>query len=612
MKKIIGSVKGHLALAVILTLLINATPSNAQELVSVSDITGGSSVFVFRSSEKGAPKKFISKTRAVRTKPQRIETARKVSKQYIALSKVTPRRKRTEAVDPNDPRLTRIKTMPREEASKLFAGVGEYYMNRDDFDNAIDFFRESATMDSKNTIARNGLSEALALKGNDLLVKDSPAAARKFFEEALTYNTKNAPASFGLGEVFAALEKDDEARVNYQNALDSDKELTEIYTPLGILYYHQGEIAKADDLLTKAMAISPDDPQTQYFLGLIRYSQNSNEKALTAFRRAKTADPAYSEAFYQSGETLLRLNKPAEAVADFTTATTLKPNYFEAWLGLGAAHYVMNNWQASADAYEKAVKLKNTSWEAYDNLGDAYRQIPDYNKAEANYRLAALFIERTPDFSKEQAADIYSKGAFMLAKQCERNMARAVKCRWDDAVTNLEKAAQYSQTGVDNSNLGWAYYNAARADLAAGNAAAAKPKLEKAKVALQKAAASNPKFIAGPLLNLGMALKDQGDYVGAEEALKKVLQKEPDWGFALNELGSVYRRQNKFKEAAAQFRKAADKEAKNAVVQFNWGEAEFLSGNLNDAKKAYANLKKLGRNDLATRLEVVTGGKVKG
>lgn len=612
MKKIIGSTQGFLTLIVILTLLINATPAKAQELVSISDITGGSSIFIFRGSSKAPPKKFVSRNRTVRTKTQRIDSVRKISRQYVALAKITPRRARVKSVEPTDPRLKDIPTMDRTVGSRLFAGVGEYYMDRDDFDNAIDFFRESAVMDSKNAVSRTGLSEALALKGNELLVKDSPAAARKFFEEALTYNDNNAPAYFGLGEVFGALENFKEAQLNYEKALKSDKDLTEIYVPLGILYYQQGEIAKADELLSKALVISPNDAQTQYFLGLIRYSQNRNEPALTAFTNAKKADPTYSEAFYQSGETLLRLNRTAEAIVDFKKATMLKANYFEAWLGLGSAQYESNNWQEAVAAYKEAVRLKNDNWVAFENLGDAYRQLPDYNGAEANYKLAALFIERTKDFSKEQVADIYSKSAFMIAKQCELNMARAVKCRWDDAINNLEKAAQYSPSGLDSGNLGWAYYNAARADIAAKNDAAARPKLEKAKIALQRSAANNPKFVAGPLLNLGMALKDMGDYAGAEEALKKVLQKEPDWTFAMNELGSVYRRQNKFKEAADQFRKAANKEEKNGFVVYNLGEAEFQIGNMGEAKKAYAKLKKLGRNDLATRLELVSGGKVKG
>ncbi|NOT49343.1 MAG: tetratricopeptide repeat protein, partial [Acidobacteria bacterium] len=454
MKKFIGSVKGIIGAAVMTAVLIGGVPVSGQELVSVSDITGGSSVFVFRSSSKAAPRKFVSKARTDRTRPQRAETARKLNKQFIALSRVAPRRVRTAVVKPDDPRLPKVKTMPAAEAAKLFAGVGEYFMDRDDFNQAIDYFREAVQLDKTYPVAKNGLSEALALKGNEELVRDARGPARRFFEEALTYNPKNAPALFGLGEVFSAEEKDSEARASYEKALASDKELTEIYVPLGILYYQAGEIAKADDLLSKAMAISPNDAETQYFLGLIRSAQNRNPEALVAFNKAKTADPTYAEAFFQAGESQIRLNKPAEAALDYKKATELKPAYFEAWLGLGAANYEANKWPESVVAYKEATRLKNNNAEAFENLADAYRQIPDYVQAEASYKLAALFIERTPNFNKEQAADIYSKSAFMVAKQCEINIARGSKCRWGDAITYLEKAAQFSQTGVDNTNLG--------------------------------------------------------------------------------------------------------------------------------------------------------------
>ncbi len=612
MKKRIGSVKRFLAMAVVATLLTGAIPAAGQELVSVSDITGGSSVFVFRSSSKAAPRKFVSRTRTTRTKTQRVETARKLGKQYVALAKVTPRRTRTNSVNPDDPRLPNVKRMTAAEAAKLFAGVGEYFMDRDDFDQAIDYFREAVQLDKKYAVARNGLSEALALKGNEELVRDARGPARRFFEEALTYNPNNAPAHFGLGEVYSAEEKYDDARKSYEAALENDKELTEIYVPLGILYYQAGEIARADDLLTKAFAISPNDPETQYFYGLIRFSQNETTDALIAFNKAKKADPTYAEAFYQAGEAELRLNRLADAAADYKKATELKPGYFEAWLGLGGANYEANKWAEAVTAYKEAVRLKNTNAEAYENLADAYRQLPDYVQAEANYKLAALFVERTPNFSKEQAADIYSKSAFMVAKQCE--ITRAARCRWGDAITYLEKAAQLSPTGVDNTNLGWAYYNAAREDLGFKNDAAARTKLEKAKAVLLKASSGSSKVTAGALMNLGRVLSDLGDYPGAIDAFNKAIQKEPDWALALNELGSVYRKQNKFKEAAAQFRKAADKEQKNPVIQFNLGEAELKNGNIGEAKKAYDRLRKLGREggDFAARLVRLSGGKIKG
>lgn len=615
MKTFMEPMKGLVGTAVISALLIGGIPASGQEMVSVSDIAGGSSVFVFRTSSKAAPRKFVSRTRPSRTKVERSETAKKFNKQYIALSKVAPRRPRTKAVNPNDPRLKDIARMEPGPASRLFAGVGEYYMDRDDFNNAIDFFREAVTLDKKYPVASNGLSEALALKGNEELVRDSRAAARRFFEEALTYNPNNAPAHFGLGEVFSADEKDQEARISYEKALASDKELTEIYVPLGILYYRAGEIAKADDLLTKAIAISPNDPETQFFLGLIRFSQNRNAEALVAFNKAKTGDPTNAEAFYQAGETEVRLNNLPEALTDYAKATQLKPAYFEAWLGLGSAQYESNNWAEAVKAYKQATLLKNTNAEAFENLADAYRQIPDYQQAETNYKLAALFIERQPDFSREQAADIYSKSAFMVAKQCELNRARNAKCRWPDAITYLEKAAQLSKSDVDTSNLGWVYYNAAREDLSFQNTAAARPKLEKAKAALLTASAGNGKISAGSLLNLGGVLVGLGDYPGAIDAYSKAIQKDANSGLAYNELGSIYRKQNKYKEAADQFRKAAGREEKNPVIQFNLGEAEYLSGNLGEAKRAYDRLKKLGTNAgnaFAARLSQISGGRIKG
>ncbi len=614
MKNAIGSLKGIVGAGVIATLLAGVVPVKGQELVSVSDITGGSSVFVFRSSAKAAPRKFVSRTRPARTRSQRIETAKKVSKQYVTLAKVNPRRQRTDAVDPNDPRMAKIKTMPADQASKLFAGVGEYYMDRDDFNNAIDFFREAVQLDKKYIVARNGLSEALALKGNEELVRDARGPARRFFEEALTYNSANAPAYFGLGEIFSAEEKDAEAQAAYEKALSNDKELTEIYVPLGILYYRAGEIAKADDLLTKAMAIAPNDAETQYFLGLIRYSQNRNEDALTAFKKAISVDPAYADAYIQAGETLLRLGNPDLAAAQFEKATQLKPTSFEAWLGLGNAQYEDQKWLEAVKAYKKATTLKNNNAEAFENLADAYRQVPDYAQAESNYKLAALFIERTPDFSREQAADIYSKSAFMLAKQCELNRARNVRCRWPDAVAALEKASQYSPDAVDSANLGWAYYNAAREELSYRNDAAARPYLEKARSALQKAVSGNGKIAAASLVTLGRVLADLGDLNGSIAALNKAVQKDSDSAFGWNELGAVYRKQNKFKEAASAFRKAADKDEKNPVIQFNLGEAELQSGNIGEAKKAYQRLKKLGQsgNQFAARLEQLSGGKIRG
>jgi superkiller protein 3 len=599
-----------LAATLLFSVLTAALPSPAQDVAVISDITGGSSVFIFRGSQKSATRKFTSQERSGRSKSQRIAVGKKITRQYVTLAKTAPRRTRTEAVNPEDPRIPKIATMPKDQASKLFAGVGEYYIDKENPEEASNFFREAFSLDARNSIAKNGLSEALALRGNDMMAKDKPDEAKKFFDEALTFNPNNAVAYFGLGEMYSGVDDDAKAIASYEKALSLDKALTEIYVPLGILYYQGGEIAKADNLLTKAIAVAPEDAETQYFLGLVRYAQNNNDAALRAFQKAKALDPNYAEAYFYTGQTLVRQQKTGDAVNEFLRATSLKPNYFEANFALGSAYFELENYPGAIKAYTEATRLKNDNVAAQANLGDAYRLNGDYNLAESRYNLAATFLERDKNFGKTDSADIYSKIGYVLAKQCEINMRKFIPCKWNTATRALEKAVEQSQSPIDYANLGWAYYNAARADLFAKQNDQARAKLIKARDSLLKAVDSNTQYFEGPLLNLGMTYTDLGDYPGAIEALTRVVKRQPTWTFALNELGIAYLNNKNYSEASNQFKKAIARDDNFAAAHFNLGKSEYLNGNLGETKKQYQKLKELKRRDLAGQLELLTLGAV--
>ena len=586
------------------------------DIVPVSDLTGGSSVFVWpRGAAGGAPKRFVTRAKVTRTKDARIESTKKITTQYETLAKVKPRRQRADVIDPNDPRIAKVATMPAPDASKLFTGVGEYYIDKNDSENATNFFREAVDLDKKNLIAPKGLSEALSLKGNELLVKDQVKAAEDLFKEALQYNANNAVAYFGLGEVYAENQADEQSITNYEKALSFDKDLTEIYVPLGILYYQNNNIAKADELLTKAVAADPNSAETQYFTGLVRYSQNKNEAAVAAEQKAVQIKPDYAEAWYALGEALERLNRSTEAAAAYQKALDLKPNYFEAAFDLGSEYYKQQQWDKSIAAYEKAVKLKNDNVQLYINLGDAYRQAKNYEKAEASYNLAVSFFERMPDFDKTDKADTYNKIGYVIAQQCPINTANFLPCRWNTATVSLEKAVALTNDNVDYANLGWAYYNAAQKDLIDNKPADAKSKLEKARADLQKAtsAANNSNYLTAPMVNLGMALTDMGDYNDAIQVLTKVVDREPKWTFALNELGLAYLLNKDYKNAIDRFNAVIKRDDKYSAAWYNLGKAQYANGNIGEAKKAYSQLRKLGSsdkraNELANKLDRETGG----
>jgi tetratricopeptide (TPR) repeat protein len=478
------------------------------------------------------------------------------------------------------------------QAAKLFAGVGEYFIEKGDLDNAIDKFRDALSLDSKNVSAKLGISEALALKGNERLEKELPKEAKGLFLEALQFDPKNSAAYFGLGEVFGELEQTSDAIANYEKALENNKALTEIYVPLGILYFQSGEIAKADDMLTKAVAASPERAETQYFFGLVRSSQGKYEEAAEAFKKARTIDPNYAESFGHLGDVLAALKRPSEAIPEYQKAVALKNNYFEAWFGLGGAYYDTGNYAESLTAFGNAKRIKNDSWETYAGLGDVNLKLGNFNDGASNFNLAATFVTRNPDFNKEVAADLYSKAGFAIGQQCPINQAKFIPCQWPSAIKALEKAVELGGKPIDYTNLGWAYFNASRVDRDNKMIGDQQTKLQLAKTNLQKAIDANPPFIDSALENLGAVQNDLGDYKGAVETLKKVSDANgAGWAFSRYALGAAYFLSADYDNAATAFRAALDKDPNYVAALSSLGSAEVKRKNLKEASKILDQLK---------------------
>src|SRR4051812_30959330 len=104
------------------SFLFNSMPVYAQkgEIVSSDDISGGSSVFVFRQSRKTPQAKFTARPIAKRPAPPKPPSRSNVRDQ---VAKVIPQRDRSKKVDPNAPPVakppknggdTPIGTMTRE------------------------------------------------------------------------------------------------------------------------------------------------------------------------------------------------------------------------------------------------------------------------------------------------------------------------------------------------------------------------------------------------------------------------------------------------------------------------------------------------------------------
>jgi superkiller protein 3 len=613
---------------------LNAIPVKAQDIVSSDDISSGSSVFVFRKSQKAAQSKYAARTnKTKRTTEQKAKSRKMVQEQS---RKVTPPRKKVEAKPtPTVKPSPGVKPPPpptsKEKASNAIGNTAEIHLEKGDLDKAVSYFRESIKLNPKNEPAKLGLSEALTRKAdkffNDNGIEGAEAAIA-IYTEAISLDKNNAMAYAGIGAIYEELDDADRTFENYNQALTLNPNLTELFAPLGVAYYQKGEIAKADELLTKAVAVNAEDDQTQLLLGLIRYKQVKNDEAIAALKRSLALKES-AEGHYYLGEVYDRLDRDKEALDEYNKAVGLNPKYAEAWFDLGVANYNRARYQEAIRAFEQAVRLKNDNYETRENLADVYRQLaadatnPDvkkanYQLAESSYQVAVTLAERNPKAQTDKLAlaDLYSKYGFILGRLE----------KWILSITVLNKAVALNPEAFDYTNLGWAYYNGAQVDLQEkrkaekdGNTTLAqqkdtdaKLKLEQAKAALQKSDAMNPNFV-GTLLNLGITLTDLGDFQGSVDVLRKCVQLRPNWFLALNELGAAYKGAGNLVEAAKNFNKAVDeaekllkgaKTDKDKFIYtrslstglFNLAVTENERGNSKEARKVQDRLKKIDPN----------------
>ena len=589
--------KGLITVILISTFFLSSLPIRAQDIVTSSDISGGSSVFVFRGNRKPKQTKISYQSVAKRTSAQKRATRSKVVRQSTTIAKAVQKTRPTKRVDAQEFKRIepQIPRMTKEEASLVFAGAGEYYLERDEIDKGLDFFRESVQLDAKNNFAKLGLSDASTRKGNELLEKEEFDKAKFYFEEAVKYDEKNATAFAGLAEAQDSTDETEKSIINYEKALNLNPKLTELYTPLGIAYYQQGDINKAKTYLNKALATDPDSPETQYFLGSILYKETNYKDALTAVQRALKNDPDNAEAHYLLANIFDKLDRDTDAIAEYNKAITINPKMSNAWFDLGAAYYNTGNYAESVKAYETVTKLDNRNWQAYLNLADTFWQSGNFAKAEGAYNLALVFINRNNEVSNQEKAEIYNKFGWTLGQQCRVLMEQAKQCdKGISMIDKFQKAVDLVPDAINYSNLGWAYFNQGHLDVVSRREAAGREKLLKAKTALENAIKLKPAFVEAPLMNLGGTYIDLGDYPAAIETLKQVAGKRGDWETADYMLGVAYRKSGDLNKAADAFNNALKKENNYVAALAGLGETQYRRNKKDEADKVIARLKKIG------------------
>lgn len=235
--------------------------------------------------------------------------------------------------------------------------IGLAYLRSGSPEESVPFLEQVAKEAEEATLR----SQAYTLRGYSALVMGASSEAEKAYRSAIEAWPSNLMAVKGLAHLMADLERYEESR----------------------------------ELFKQAVAQSPEDATTYIQLGIVCDKMNDIEGAENASEGAIRADPNYSEGYnflgYMYAERGIKLDRALELIEK---ALSLEPNNPNITDSLGWVYFQKGDYQKSIETLEKAITFLSEDYMRgssviFEHLGDAYEKIGNIEKARELWKKAA-------------------------------------------------------------------------------------------------------------------------------------------------------------------------------------------------------------------------------
>jgi tetratricopeptide (TPR) repeat protein len=207
------------------------------------------------------------------------------------------------------------------------------------------------------------------------------------WEDAEAKGPQKARAHFNLGQAYQEARRMPEAIREYEHALKIKPDIHAAYSNIAAIYLDQGQYSKAEEMLLKVTALSPDFTEGFINLGVFYIRTRAADKAIEALNQALKSNPASFAAHFNRGEALTLKGDFKAALENYKEAVHLRPDLEPFRLALAAAYGRAGD-LASAEKEYIALMTTSVGSEAARNLGVLYRDSGDSTKAMAYFEQA--------------------------------------------------------------------------------------------------------------------------------------------------------------------------------------------------------------------------------
>jgi tetratricopeptide (TPR) repeat protein len=446
--------------------------------------------------------------------------------------------------------------------AKLYSALGYTYEQQHDYPKAIDAYRNAVKLDPDNLEARRGLAQ-------NLLNDNQSDAALDQFKAIVDADPHDAPSYLRIAELYRRTGNFDKAIEALKKAETEVQDSLEVPYNMAVIYQAQGKYDEAASTL-QALLKKTEKPDSKYTpgernnravfyerLGSVYRDQNKPTQAVEIFRHLlDLGDDNAQRGYQQIIDTYRDARDWKAATATAQEAVNKLPNDRGLKLVLAGQLADMGQSDAAIDQTKSLLKGGPEDREVYIALAQMYSRLKRWNDAEQAIN-KALELSNKPD-EKEYVN-------FILASMYERQK------KYDLAEDTFKKVlANDPNNAVALNYLG---YMLADRGL----------RLDEALGYIKKAVQLDPQNGAY-LDSLGWAYYKMGNYVLAEENLRRAVDKVNSDPTVLDHLGDLFQKTDRLKLAAASWERALDQWNKTVPAEVEQTDVAKVQKKLDAAR----------------------------
>ena len=144
----------------------------------------------------------------------------------------------------------------------------------------------------------------------------------------------------------------------FQTRLEKNPNDVQALFELGKAEFARGRLLPADQMLTKAIGLDPNNPELLFYKGYVRMTAKDAAGAIEAFRRTVELAPAHYRAQSSMGKVLMDLGRFSEAAREFELALRMNPHDPWAHHGLGVCLAQQKKYAEALPHFKMAYQLK--------------------------------------------------------------------------------------------------------------------------------------------------------------------------------------------------------------------------------------------------------------